>query len=158
MDDSNIFDGQHGPTGFTGRTVTSVRAEMRVNQGRNDALVSTAPATFTPSDAPTSQQFLAAQAQAQSRAQAATWYDYSTKAGYAVAGVHSDHDPAGYVAAHGYSAVNNRGEPAQLTPRQARGLIGRLLDSMARGATESISFTDDSRPPALATVHLVPRR
>jgi hypothetical protein len=47
MNDNTIFNGQHTPAGFTGRTVTSARAEM-TQAGRNEsALVGTSPATHS---------------------------------------------------------------------------------------------------------------
>ena len=123
--------------------------------GRNEsALVGTSPATYRRSDAPTSKEFLAYQAVRQGRVAASQFYDHSTNAPLVSANVHSDHDPAGFIAAHGFRATNAQGEEVALTPRQARGLIGRYLDAQARGATESVSFRDDSLPPARATVHL----
>ncbi len=154
MNDNVIFNGQHGPTGFTGRTVTSARAEM-TQAGRNEsALVGTIPATYSRSDMPVSREVLALRAQREGRATAAQFYDHSTAAPLVSGGVHSDHNPEGFLAAHGFRATNARGEEVALTPRQARGLVGRYMDMLNRGTTESISFRDDSLPPARATVFL----
>lgn len=150
------FNGQHGPTGFSGRSVTSVRAEV-AQAGRNTsalASVGDKPATYSRSDMPTSREFLAHQAQREGRAIASQFYDHGTDAPFASAGVHSDHDPMGFLAAHGFRATNAQGEEVALTPRQARGLVGRYMDSLNRGGRESVSFRDDSLPAARATVYL----
>ena len=150
------LDGHHSETGFTGRTVTSFQAEVK-QQGRNEAaLVSmgTQPATYRASDMPTSKEFLAHQHREQARAETSVWFDHSTAAPVVSGNVHSDFDPNGFVAAHGFRAVNSKGEEAALTPKQARGLIGKYMDSLNRGGGESVSFRDDSLPPARATVFL----
>jgi hypothetical protein len=153
-ENTSPFDGNHSPTGFSGRTVTSVRAEM-AQRGRNEsALVSTSPGTYSRSDPPVSREVLAYQAQREGRAVAAQFYDHSTAAALASGGVHSDYNPAGYLAAHGFRATNAQGEEVAITPRQARGLVGQYMDMLNRGTTESISFRDDSLPPARATVFL----
>jgi hypothetical protein len=153
-DSTSPFNGQHGPTGFSGRSVTSARAET-AQAGRNEsALVGTSPATYGRSDAPVSREFLAHQHQRQARADAAVWYDHSTAAPVVSGNVHSDHNPESFLAAHGFCATNAQGEEVALTPRQARGLVGRYMDSLTRGANESVSFRDDSLPPARATVFL----
>jgi hypothetical protein len=153
-DNTPGLDGHHCPTGFTGRTLTSVRAEM-AQTGRNEsALVSTSPATYSRSDAPVSREFLAHQHRQQARAEASVWYDHGTAAPIVSGNVHSDHNPEGFLAAHGFRATNAQGEEVALTPRQARGLIGRYMDSLLRGGNESVSFRDDSLPPARATVFL----
>lgn len=153
-ENTSTFNGQRGPTGFSGRSVTSARAEM-AQAGRNEsALVGTSPATYSRSDPPTSREFLAHRAQREGRATAAQFYDHSTRAPLTAAGVHSDYDPEGYIAAHGFRATNAQGEEVALTPKQARGLVGRLMDAIQRGGGESISFRDDNLPPARATVFL----
>ena len=152
--DSNPFNGQHSPTGFTGRTVNSVRGEL-AQAGRNtSALVSTSPFTHSKADMPTSKEFIAYQQTQQAKAETSQWFDHSTSAPVVSGNVHSDHDPEGFLAAHGFRATNAQGEEMALSPRQARGLVGRYLDSLARGGNESVSFRDDSLPPARATVYL----
>jgi hypothetical protein len=148
------FTGQHGLAGFSGRSATSIGAEM-TQVGRNEsALVGTCPATYTPGDAPMSREFIAHQHLRQTRAETAVWFDHSTAAPVVSGDVHSDYDPDGFLAAHGFLSINAQGEEVALTPRQARGLIGRYMDSLNRGGGESVSFRDESLPPARATVFL----
>ena len=150
---NNPFNGSHSETGFTGRTANSYRAEARIS-GRNAATASTGPATYSRSDMPVSAEVQRMQAQQQGRALASQFYDHSTNAPLAAAGVHSDYDPAGFLAAHGFKATDAQGNEVQMSPRQARGLIGRYMDSLNRGGGESVSFRDDSLPAARSTVYL----
>ncbi|TAM34134.1 MAG: hypothetical protein EPN61_17545 [Burkholderiaceae bacterium] len=152
--EASVFDGQHSETGFTGRSVTSARAEMR-QAGRNEsALVGTSPASYGHNDMPLSREVLAQQHRDQAIAESSVWFDRSTNAPVVSANVHSDHDPSGYLAAHGFYAVNDKGEEVATTPRQARGLIGRYMDSLERGGGESISFRDEGLHPSRANVWL----
>jgi hypothetical protein len=150
------FTGQHGPTGFSGRTANSARAEM-AQAGRNfSALVSVGdkPASYSRSDMPTSREFLAHQFKQQVQAETSAWHDHQTGTAMYVNGVSAEGNPHGFLSAHGFHAVNSKGEPVHPSAAQARALIGRYLDSQARGGSESVTVTDNGLPAHLATVHL----
>ncbi|TAN11895.1 MAG: hypothetical protein EPN34_06130 [Burkholderiaceae bacterium] len=151
-----IFNGHHDETGFTGQSVVSFRSAA-MQAGRNEsalASMGTEPASYRPSDMPTSKEFLIAQNRQRVEAETSVYYDHETNCTRISGGIHSDYQPDEFLKAHGFRAVNGKGEEVALTPRQSRGLIGRYIDSLNRGGGESVSFTDESLPPGRATVYL----
>jgi hypothetical protein len=154
--ETNAFDGQHSETGFTGRSAASFRSEL-AQAGRNASALESVgdkPASYGRTDMPTSQQFLAHQHRQQVQAETALWHDHQTGTAMTVNGITAETNPHGWLSQHGFHAVNSKGEAVHPSPAQARALIGRYLDSQARGGSESVSFTDAALHASVATVHL----
>lgn len=156
MNEKSPFAGQHSETGFTGTSHASENAAAHQFGSTfvSQQSVGDKPAGYSPSDMPVSPEVLRMRAQQRGLAIASQFYDHSTNAPLAANGVHSDYDPAGFLAAHGFKATDAQGNEVRMSPRQARGLIGRYMDSLNRGGGESVSFRDDSLPAARATVYL----
>ena len=131
---------------------------------RAEILAAPAPATYSGQQAPVSDQYLRAQANAAHREACSSWFDYDNNVmrGTTVGGtILADSDPAGYLRAHGFVAVDGNGNEVVPSPSQARGLVGQVLQEMARQSNRSgggftsstVSYRDPQRPPAQALVH-----
>lgn len=163
------FDGQHGPTGFTGRTATSeAAANLYVRThgqlGRGGSAWTAAPdgkATHTGGrqDMPVSHQFLQHQARQEADAITGQFMHHETDTPMFVGDMSAEQHPNAWLRQFGVKAVNGSGEDVTPSPLQARMIVGKLMQEMGRNESSgqpghtSISVTDNALHPSLATVH-----